>query len=131
MLTSDYKNLTIYDPNGIETTIHAFFYHLGNFGPIFITITIVLFGLSTILTGYYYGESSLKFIKKTNRLDLFILKIITLLFIMIGSGISSKLLWYIVDIMVGMLAVINVYAMFSLRKNVVEEYKDYVSSHFR
>ena len=124
---SDYASIVIGDPNGIELTLHAFKYHIGNIGPIFITITITLFALSTVLAGYYYGESSLKFIKKAKPIDIIILKILTLIVIIISSIISSNLLWTIVDIMVGVIAVINVYALFALRKTVVEEYKYYKS----
>ncbi|MCL2342066.1 MAG: alanine:cation symporter family protein, partial [Firmicutes bacterium] len=122
---SNYKGLFVFDPNGVEVTLHAFEYHIGSFGPIFISITITLFALSTVLTGYYYGESSLKFIKKTNKADIIILKIITLVAIVIGSVISSNLLWTAVDVMVGIIAIINVYALFSLRGIVIEEYKYY------
>lgn len=120
---SNYQNIMLTDPNGIEITLQAFNYHLGYFGVLFIAIIISLFGLATILTGYYYGESSFKFLKKTNKFDIFVLKFITILIIFWGSIASSKLLWSITDILVGILAIINIYAIFSLRKIVIEEYK--------
>lgn len=119
----DYNNLIIADPNGIEITLEAFKYHLGNFGPVFVTIIITLFGLATVLTGYYYGESSLKFLKKTNKIDIFILKLITVILIFSGSVMSSSALWNITDVLVGLLAIINIYAIYSLRDIVVEEYR--------
>lgn len=119
---SNYQNIVIRDANGIELTLFAFKYHLGNFGPLFIVITIILFGLSTVLTGYYYGETSLKFIKKTNKFDLFIFKIITLIVIIIASFISSNLIWMIVDVMVGFIAIINIYALWKLRESVIATY---------
>lgn len=122
---SNYQNMMVPDPNGIEITLQAFEYHLGNLGPIFITAIITLFGLATVLTGYYYGESSLKFLKKTNQFDIFVLKLITVLVIFIGSITSSNLLWNITDALVGILAIINIYAIFSLRSIVIEEYRAY------
>lgn len=122
---SNYKDLILNDPNGIEITLNAFKYHIGNLGPIFITVVIFLFGLSTLLTGYYYGESSLKFIKKTNKFDITILKILTILILLIGSVSSSKVLWNITDFMVGIIAIINIYSIYSLRKIVIDEYKSY------
>lgn len=121
----NYQNLIIADPNGIEITLEAFKYHLGNLGTIFVTIIITLFGLATVLTGYYYGESSLKFLKKTNKIDIFMLKLITIALIFLGSIMSSNLLWNITDILVGLLAIINIFAIFSLRNIVIEEYKNY------
>lgn len=122
---SNYQNLIIADPNGIEITLQAFEYHLGSWGPIFVTIIITLFGLATVLTGYYYGESSLKFLKKTKKIDVIILKLITIGIVFIGSIASSEILWNITDALVGILAISNIYAMFSLRSIVVEEYKNY------
>lgn len=69
------------------------------------------------------GESSLKFIKKTSRKDIIILKIITIIFLILGSAISSTVLWNVTDIMVGLMAIINIYAIFALRNIVLEEYK--------
>ena len=122
---SNYHNIIVTDPNGIEITLDAFQYHLGNWGSIFVTVIITLFGLATVLTGYYYGESSLKFLKKTNKVDIFILKLITIAVVFIGSIASSNLLWNVTDVLVGILAIINIYAIFSLRKIVIEEYKCY------
>ena len=124
---ANYKNIIINDANGIEITLYAFRYHIGNFGAIFVTVTITLFALATVLAGYYYGESSLKFIKKTNKLDLIVLKLTTMAVIVIGSTISSNLLWLIVDILVGILAIINIYALFGLKDIALDEYKNYKS----
>lgn len=120
---SNYQSLNIADANGIELTLYAFQYHLGAIGPMFITITISLFAISTVLTGYYYGESSLKFIKNTTTKDIKNLKLVTLIVLFIGCIISSNLLWTIVDFMVGIIAIINVYALFRLRRIVYKEYQ--------
>lgn len=122
---SNYQCLIVNDPNGIEITLYAFQYHIGKLGPPFITLIISLFGLSTVLTGYYYGESSLKFIKNTNKIDIIVLKILTIVILILGSIASSNLLWSLTDIMVGFIAIINIYSIFLLRHIVIEEYKMY------
>lgn len=76
-----------------------------------------------MFTGYYYAESSLKFIKKANKFDLLFLKILTIITLIISSKIASKTIWYVTDVMVGILAIINTYAIFKLRSVVVEEYR--------
>jgi len=123
---SNYQGLVINDPNGIEITLYAFEYHMGNLGAPVTVFTITLFGLATVLTGYYYSESSLKFIKKTNKFDIIILKIVTIVIVILGSIVSSQILWDITDIMVGILAIINSYAIFSLRHIVIDEYRYYM-----
>lgn len=122
ILTSNYLNFDFSNMNGIELTQHAFTYHLGNFGNYFVFINILLFSFSTILTGYYYGESSLKYLnKKVTSRKLFILKIVNLSVILLGSLMSPGILWKIVDILVAFLALINIYALFSLKDVVKEE----------
>lgn len=122
ILCSNYVEVNFMDMNGIELTQHAFTYFLGSFGNYFIFISILLFSFSTILTGYYYGESSLKYmIPKTTPIHLTILKMITLLILFIGAMMSSTILWKIVDIMVALLAIINVYALYELKDDVKNE----------
>lgn len=121
----NYKALNIPDTNGIEITLYAFTKHLGDIGPLLITIIITLFGLATALTGYYYAESSLKFIKKTNKFDILFLKIVTITALFLSSIVSSETLWQLTDIVVGILAIINIYSIYRLKDIVIEEYKFY------
>ena len=124
ILTSPYNQVKLQDINGIEITQFAFQYHLGSLGNIFLFIAILLFSFSTILTGYYDGESSLKyFYKKVKPIYLLLLKIITLFVLFTGSILSSNLLWNLVDIMVSFLAFINIYALLKLKNDIIKEYK--------
>ncbi len=123
ILTSNYKELVLENINGIELTQYAFRYHLGNFGSGILSVLILFFAFSTILTGYYYGETNLKFLKKeiTER-DLTILKVITLVLLVWGSVANAPFLWNLVDILVAFMAIINMYAVLSLSKDVIYEY---------
>lgn len=122
ILTSNYGTLNLTDVNGIEITQYAFQYHLGNTGSIIVFLSIVLFSFSTILSGYYDGESSLKyFFKEIKNKYLLILKIVTIGVLFAGCIMPSSFLWNLVDIMVALLAIINIYAILSLRKEVVED----------
>lgn len=119
IMTSNYNTINFTDINGIEITQYAFTYHLGNIGNIIIFISILFFAFSTILTGYYYIESNLKFFKaKISHKQLIIVKIITIIFLFIGCLISSEQLWDIVDCLVAMLAIINIYTLIKLRHKI-------------
>ena len=119
ILTSNYNLLNIIDPNGIEIATSSFSYHLGSFGNIFLAISIFLFAFSTILSGYYYGESSLKyFFIKINPKYILYLKIMTIIVIFLGSILSSTIIWEFTDVTVSFLAFINIYAMIKLRKEI-------------
>ena len=76
-----------------------------------------MFSFSTILTGYYYCESSIKFIFK--KINTKIIKILTPLSILIGTITSPTTIWSMVDILVGILAIINIYAMVKLKKEIM------------
>ena len=85
-----------------------------------------MFAFSTILTGYYYGESALKyFTEKIKPVYLVILKIITLMVVFLGCILSSTILWQIVDVLVALLAIFNIYALIGLREDVVRELEIY------
>ena len=117
ILTSNYNPLNYVDVNGIEITRDALSYHLGIVGDILLYICIIAFSFSTIVSGYYYGESNLKFIfKNISPTYILGLKIITCFLLVLGSFISPTFLWNLVDILAGILAIINIYAIFSLKR---------------
>lgn len=126
ILTSNYNPINYVDVNGIEITRDALSYHLGIVGDILLYICIIAFSFSTIVSGYYYGESNLKFIfKNISPTYILGLKIITCFLLVLGSFISPTFLWNLVDILAGILAIINIYAIFSLRRDIIEEYLVY------
>lgn len=104
--------------NGIELTKYAFFYHLGAFGETMLLIILFLFSFSTIITIYYYGENSLKFLT-TNKQSIKILKIFTLLALFIGGIIKANIIWNFIDVFLGLLTIINMYAIYKLRNTII------------
>lgn len=126
ILTSNYNPTNYIDVNGIEITRDALNYHLGISGDIILYFCIIAFSFSTIVSGYYYGESNLKFIfKDVSNQNILLLKVITCFLLVLGSFISPTILWNLVDILAGILAIINIYAIFSLRRDIIEEYLVY------
>lgn len=112
ILTSNYSSLDIVNPNGIEVTINSFMQNFGNFGGIILCVVTILFAYSTIISGYYYGESNLEYIFpniKNNSIKLF--KIFTIIIIFLGGIISANIIWRIVDILLAFLTIINVYSI--------------------
>ena len=124
ILTSDYTLYNWTNMNGIELTKYALTYHLGSLGNIVLLFSIITFAYSTIISGYYYGESSLKYLIEGKYPILIpILKILTLILIILGSIISPTILCDSVDIFVAILAIINMYSLICLRKEIMIDYK--------
>ena len=63
--------------------------------------------------------------KNMNDKTILILKIVTCLLLVLGTIVSPTFLWSFVDILVAILAIINVFAILSLRKDVIIEYMNY------
>lgn len=123
ILTSNYDTLIINNINGIELTQYALNFHLGKIGSIVLLLAIILLAYSTIIAGYFYGESSLKYLLKKEKKSLvFLLRIITIILLFIGSLVKATILWNIVDILVEILAIINMYAIIKLRKEIVNDF---------
>lgn len=117
ILTTNYQLLNLEHINGIEIVIYAFNYHFGKMGNIFLYFIIILFSFSTIITGYYNGESC---IKSLNRNISKYLKILTILILFLGVITNSTKLWNITDLLIGIILIINIYTMYKL-KNIVKE----------
>ena len=123
ILTSKININSFTNPNGIEITLNALNNHMGNFGTTMLIFAILSFAFSTIISGYYYGESNLKYLdKKTNKRSINLLNIVVVLILFYGAIASPNFLWNTVDIGAGLLAIINCFSIFMLRHKVKEEY---------
>lgn len=115
IMCCDLSVLNITDVNGIEVVKYAFSHQLGSFGSVLITLIIFLFAFATIITGYYYVESSLKFFIKDNKTNILILKLFVLVLIVVGSVASSAIVWNLTDLFIGIIAIINIYAISKIK----------------
>lgn len=123
ILTSDININGFVNPNGIEITLNALNNHLGNFGTIVLIFAILSFAFSTIISGYYYGESNIKYLdKKMNNRKIVLLNIFVVGILFLGAIASPKFLWDIVDVGAGVLAIINCFSMIMLNKEIKNEY---------
>lgn len=123
ILTSNISNLNFTNLNGIELVQISFTQHLGTIGNYFIFIIILLFAFTTILSSYYNGESSLKYFIEKPKKSLKLLKLFTLISIFMGAVSSSSIIWNFIDTFVGILAIINIYALIKLKDKIIKDFK--------
>ena len=122
ILTSDIDISSFINPNGIEITLRALQNHLGIFGTISLIFLVISFAFSTIVSGYYYGESNIKYLyKNINYSGIKVLHIIAVVILLLGAIITPSFLWSIIDLGVALLAIINTIAIFMLREDVFKE----------
>ena len=100
---------------------------LGDFGPMFITVAMILFAFTTLLGNLYYVDQSLFFMmkKKPSKLFMSVYYVIASLVIFVGSGLSADLLWSIADITMGAMALINIPVIMYLGKYAFHALNDY------
>lgn len=128
ILTSNYSPESYSIVNGIEITLNALKYHLGDLGNIILYFCIIAFSFSTIISGYYYVETNLKFIFKSISSKMLLgLKLITCILLVIATVVSPEFIWNISDLLVALLILINVYSILNLKEEVFKSYLDYKS----
>jgi AGCS family alanine or glycine:cation symporter len=104
--------------NGVPLVIKAFETTLP-YGGWIVTIGIVLFGYSTILGWSYYGEKCMEYLFGLRVLLPYRLLFIAVAFI--GPFFSLDVVWSLVDIMNGLMALPNLIGLFFLAPVVLKE----------
>lgn len=100
---------------------------LGTFGPIFITIAMILFAFTTLVGNLYYVDKAIFFIfkKMPSKTFMRIYYIVASLIILLGAGLSADLLWGIADVTMGAMTIINMPVILYLGKYAYRALKDY------
>lgn len=94
---------------GVYTSI------LGKYGLLFLLTLYILFGFTTILSGYYIGKNNIEYLTNSKAI-LSIFKIIFIVFAVSGILFKSEFLWNIVDNLILIMIIINSYSIIKLIK---------------
>ena len=112
---------------GAGITSQAFAQYIP-FSNIFLTIAVVLFAVSTMISWSYYGLQSWKFIFGRGFLADLTYKILFLIFIVIGAASSMKSIWDFSDAMIFAMIFPNMIGLFFLFPTVKRELQKYLSA---
>ncbi|MFD3158534.1 alanine/glycine:cation symporter family protein [Haloimpatiens sp. FM7330] len=110
---------------GIQLTQTALSSQVGSWGTTFIAVCILLFAFSSIVGNYYYGETNMEFIKG-NRLCLLIYRFCVLGMVVFGSIAKIQIVWDMADLFMGLMAIINLVAIFQLAHIAFDALEDYI-----
>lgn len=111
--------------DGIQLTQAAMVSQVGGWGASFIAICIFLFAFSSIIGNYYYGESNIRFITK-NKNYILMYRAFVLGMVMFGALTEAHVVWNLADLFMGLMAVINIYAIIRLSPIAMRALNDYV-----
>lgn len=102
---------------------------LGSFGVIFITIALFLFAFTTLLGNYYYAETGMAYLcgKTPSKTVQWAQRIVAAVVVCIGATMELGVVWDTADVLMGLMAIINVPVIFILLKPVLRCMDDYIS----
>ena len=109
----------------IELTSSAFSQTISWF-PIVLSISVILFALSTMLSWSYYGLKSWTYIFGESKVADISYKVLFCAFVVIGSAISAKSVFGFGDAMIFAMCFPNVLGLYLLAPEVKSDLKDYL-----
>lgn len=112
--------------NGIPFVQASISNQVGPIGIHFITFSIFAFAFTSIIGNYCYAESNILFIKD-NKTFLNIFRVTCLVSVFLGAISSFDTVWNIADILMGLMAIVNIFAIFMLSGTVKKCLDDYLT----
>jgi AGCS family alanine or glycine:cation symporter len=110
---------------GVEITSAAFESVISWF-PLVLTVAVILFAFSTMISWSYYGVQAWSHLFGRSKKAELIYKVIFCIFVVIGSSLSMGKVFDFSDAMIFAMSVPNVIAMYVLMPKVKEEYAKYL-----
>lgn len=117
LLASDGDFIT---DNGMHLVIYSFARYYGKYAAYFISASIVLFAFATVVCWGYYGKVCLGYLMRLEKAE----KVYDLAYsavMVLAAVMPESAVWELSDITVALMTVINLTAVFWLRKDIREE----------
>ena len=101
---------------------------LGSFGTIFITIALVLFAFTTLIGNFYYAEMGLGYIcdRTPGKGVLMVFRLAAALIVCFGATMEFSVAWNTADVLMGLMAIINLPVIIILGGPAVRCMNDYL-----
>ena len=110
---------------GMDLMQAAMAHHLGQFGVVFIAITLLLFSFSTFIGILFYARSNVAYLFGDNWLSQTAYKILALVMLFIGGLAAYTFVWDLGDVGVGLMTVFNIIILYPLSGHAITALKDY------
>ena len=95
---------------------------------IFLTVAVVLFAVSTMISWSYYGLQSWKFLFGRGYIADLTYKVLFLMFVVIGAAASMNSIWAFSDAMIFAMVFPNMVGLYFLFPIVKEQLKKYLEA---
>ena len=115
------------EQDGAVLASMAFTRHFGSIGTFVLTVSLLLFCLSTILGWYTYGESAFVFLFGTRWINVF--RVLHTVLCSSGALVSVALMWNAADVCNGLMALPNLFSLFLFCGVIVKDTKAFFESY--
>ena len=109
---------------GIALTQKTLTQTLGSCGNYFISASVLLFAFTSIIGNYYYGQANVEFLTRKRWVMAFFRTGVSVM-VLLGAVLQLKLVWNLADLFMTIMALMNIYAILRLRRQVVDVLNDY------
>lgn len=121
VLLSDYTSFNL---EGIALTQAALGQSLGSFGEYFISASVLLFAFTSIIGNYYYGQANVEFLT-SQKAVITAFRALVAAVVFTGAIAQLHLVWNMADLFMTVMALMNITALFLLRKHILTALADY------
>ena len=103
--------------------------NFGSAGSIFITVALALFAFTTLVGNYFYAEMNISYLFKNatkNKTFMLVYRLLAVVIIFMGAQFSAGLAWDLADVLMGLMALINVPVCLILGKTAYKALGNYM-----
>lgn len=100
-------------------------YHMGQFGVIFIAITLWLFSFSTFIGILFYARSNIAYLFGDRWIAQTGYKILALVMLFVGGLATYTFVWDLGDVGIGLMTIFNILVILPMSKEALASLKDY------
>lgn len=118
------KAVTGGELNGIPLVQQSVASQFGEMGIHVVTIAICLFAFTSVIGNYFYAEANIKFISGSPAL-MFVFRVFAIFMIFFGAQVSMSTAWDLADVLMGLMATVNIFAILLLGRISIDALKDY------
>ena len=111
--------------SGMNLLQTAMNYHLGNFGVIFIAVTLFMFSFSTFLGILFYARSNVAYLFGDKWCWQTAYKILALIMLFSGGIAAYTFVWDLGDVGIGLMTIFNIIFLYPLSGQALNELKEY------
>lgn len=109
----------------VQTALSSNF---GSFGAYFITFSLLLFAFTTLLGNLFYCEGCINYIanRTVSKKAMNIFRVFACIVVFVGATLDFGLVWNLADVLMGIMALINLPVIAALGKTALAAMNDYI-----